>query len=80
VSDSIDNDSQPVPDIVPGAAGTRDPGDRGPPRQHRPTLRLVIIALLCLMLLLLIGVVVVLPDLVAQRVTDEQKPAAPGKT
>jgi len=77
VSDSTDNDSQPVTDIVPGAAGTRDPGDRDPPRQHRPTLRLVIIALLCLMLLLLIGVVVVLPDLVAQRVTDEQKPAAP---
>ena len=37
-------------------------------------MRWLIIALLCLMLLTLLGVVVVLPDLVADRVVSEQKP------
>ena len=40
------------------------------------TLRWLTIGLLSLMLLALNGVVVVLPDLVADRVTEEQKPAA----
>jgi len=39
------------------------------------TLRWLIIGLLSLMLLALVGVVVVLPDLVADRVTEERKPA-----
>ena len=40
------------------------------------TLRWLTIGLLFFMLLALVGVVVVLPDLVADRVTEEQKPAA----
>ena len=54
----------------------RSGNDKGASRSPGVTLRWLTIGLLCLMLLALVGVVVVLPDLVADRVTEEQKPAA----
>jgi hypothetical protein len=75
VSVSPDNDNQPVTVIVPGpGAAAKTDGSR---RSRPPvaTLRLATIVVLCLMLLALIGVIVVLPDLVAKRVSEEQKPA-----
>ena len=75
VTDSTDNDSQPVTVIVPGPAEARGGDDAASSRSRSASMRLLIIALLCLMLLTLVAVVVVLPDLVAERVLDEQKPA-----
>ena len=71
-----DNDDQPVTVIVPGPAAVQETGDSRPWRPPGVTLRLATIVVLCLMLLVLVGVIVVLPDLVAKRVTEEQKPAA----
>ncbi len=70
-----DNDNQPVTVIVPGPAAAQETGDSRAWRPPGATLRLVTIVVLCLMLLVLVGVIVVLPDLVAKRVTEEQKPA-----
>jgi tetratricopeptide (TPR) repeat protein len=76
VSVPTDNDDQPVTVIVPGpAAAPKTVGSRSS-RPAGVTLRLATIVVLCLMLLALVGVIVVLPDLVAKRVTEEQKPAA----
>ncbi|MCK5366450.1 MAG: hypothetical protein KAR22_25915, partial [Gammaproteobacteria bacterium] len=70
-----DNDNQPVAVIVPGSDGAQKTAGSRPSRPPGATLRLVTIVVLCLMLLVLVGVIVVLPDLVAKRVTEEQKPA-----
>ena len=73
MNDPTDNDSQPVTVIVPGPAEARGGDDSDSSRPRSASMRLVIIALLILMLLTLVGVIVVLPDLVAERVLDEQK-------
>jgi len=75
VSVPTDNDNQPVTVIVPGPAAAQKTAGSRPSRPPGATLRLVTIVVLCLMLLVLVGVIVVLPDLVAKRVTEEQKPA-----
>ncbi len=61
----------PVSDVA-----ERSSNDTDASRSPGVTLRWLTIGLLSLMLLALIGVVVVLPDLVADRVTEEQKPVA----
>lgn len=77
MSDSPGNDNQPVTVIVPASAAPERGADAPPPRSRRTTVRVVTIASLCLTLLLLLGVVVVLPDLVAERAAGGP-PAAQG--
>ncbi len=74
MSDPSDNDSQPVTVIVPGPAAAPDADKAGSSPSRGVWLRWLAVALLCLMIILLVGVVVVLPDLVADRVAEEQKP------
>lgn len=76
MSDPIDNDNQPVTVIVPGPVPSGDHDDGALSRPPSATLRAVTIGLLCLVLLVLVGVVVVLPDLVAERATDGQESAS----
>jgi len=64
----------PVPAPEPEPVEARAGDDAGSSQPRGKSLRWLIIALLCLMLLTLLGVVVVLPDLVAERVIHEQKP------
>jgi tetratricopeptide (TPR) repeat protein len=68
--------SGPIPGPSPGpdSVETQDTDTVVSSRPRGASLRWLIIALLCLMLLTLLGVVVVLPDLVADRVVNEQKP------
>jgi hypothetical protein len=77
VSEPSDNDSKPVNVIVPGAAQAPDNGNGDSSRPRSGLLRLAVIALLFLMLSTLVAVVVVLPDLVAERVVVERTPAPP---
>ena len=73
MSDPTDKDSQPVTVIVPGpaVASGRDVAGSLPARDLR--LRWLAVGLLTLMLIVLVGVVVVLPDLVADRVTEKKE-------
>ena len=75
MSAPTDNENQPVTVIVPGPAAAAKTVGAHRSRPPGATLRLATIVVLCLMLLALVGVIVVLPDLVAKRVTEEQKPA-----
>lgn len=75
MSDPTDNDDQPVTVIVPGPAAPRGRDDVSLSQSRSTTLRVLTIGVLCLMLLALVAVVVVLPDLVAERVVDGQQPA-----
>ena len=63
MSDSIDNDNQPVTVIVPGSAAPPGDADTASSGSRGATFRWLAIGLLSLMLLALVGVVVVLPDL-----------------
>ena len=67
-------ESGPAPEAAPEPVEARVSDDAGSSQPRGKSLRWLIIALLCLMLLTLLGVVVVLPDLVAERVIHEQKP------
>lgn len=71
MSDSIENDHQPVTVILPGRAEAPSADEGAPPRARGARLRWLAIGLLGLMLATLIGVVFILPDLVADRVNRE---------
>lgn len=72
MSHPTDNDNQPVAVIVPGPAAAPDEAN-GRASRSRPW-RLVSIGLLCVMLLVLIAVVVILPEMVAERAPDMPAP------
>lgn len=80
VSDLPENDSQPVTVIVPGPAAHGDAAAAPAMQPRRVNVRALTIGLLCLMLLMLVGVLFVLPDLVAERASDPPAPAAPSST
>jgi tetratricopeptide (TPR) repeat protein len=77
VSDSPGNDDQPVTVIVPASVVPSTGKGAPPTRSRHATVRALTIALLCVTLLLLLGVVVVLPDLVAERSVGEAPAAKP---
>lgn len=75
MSDSIENDDEPVTVILPGPASASGAHEGESARPRGATLRWLTIGLLCLMLVALLVVVFVLPGLVAERVAREQPPA-----
>ena len=75
MSDPTDKDGQPVTVIVPGRGAAPDANDAGSLPARDVTLRWLAVGLLSLMIIVLVGVVVVLPDLVADRVAEEKQAA-----
>lgn len=74
MSDPTDNENQPVTVIIPGSPSGATAEGASPSRGSG--LRWLAIGALCLMLLVLAGVIVVLPDLVADREPRDLEPPA----